>query len=109
MDFLQALLQELCSKLKARHIFGGLGHVVSFVKNDDGVGILNLEVLLDFLVDEVVVWHEDQVSCRSTVFVSEVWTVLFTLCDLVKLFNVHCFPGHLRFAFIAVFEKDARI
>ena len=61
---------------------------MGFVKDDHCIFVVDVEVLADFLIDEIVVGHEYEVSTSNTVLRDVVWTVLVSESVFVDLLDI---------------------
>ena len=61
---------------------------MSFVKDDHCIFVVNVKVLADFLIDEIVVGHEYEVSTCNTVLRDVIWTVLVSESVFVDLLDI---------------------
>ena len=80
---------------------------MSLIKDNYRICITYFEVLSDFLFDQVVVRHEDDISHWSSVLVGKEWTDLLPLRNVMQLFNIMGRPAHDVVSFVSIFEVDA--
>lgn len=77
------------------------------IEDDHRVCIVDVEGASDFIVDEVVVRHKDQVSALDSVSSCVVWAELVADCLLVNVFNILRLPRHMGSSIGAIFEEYA--
>ena len=77
------------------------------VKDDHRVSVVDLEVLSDLFIDEIVVWHENEVCGRDSVLGRVIGTILVLDCLFVNLLDVHRVPRHLSLALITILVEKA--
>ena len=75
------------------------------IKDDHRVCIVDVEGTSDFIVNEVVVRHKDQVSALDSVSSCIVWTELVAFCLLVNVFNIERLPRHVGSGIGAIFKE----
>ena len=109
MKLRDTLIQIVALDLKTGHLFGDGRHVVGLVKDDDRVVIINVEVFANFLINEVVVGHEDEVCARDTILGCVVRAIIPLEGELVHFLDIHRLPRHVLPPIVLVFEVGARI
>ena len=94
---------------EARDILAALDDVVGLVKDDYAIFEADVEVFAELFLDDVVVWHEDDVCTRSSVFHREIWTHDLLFGHLVQILDVEWIPSHGPGSDISIFEVHARV
>ena len=79
------------------------------VKDDHRICVVYLEVLSNLFVNQVVVWHKNEVCSRNSVLCCIIGAILVLDCLLVNLLDVHRVPRHLSFALITILVEKARV
>ena len=109
LELSQHQLKVLGLHREAGLLLAGRGDVVGFVKDQNAVFKINVEVLADFLIDQVVVGHKDQICALSSIFHGIIGTKDFLLCDFVKALDVVRGPVQGLLGLLPVFEVNARV
>ena len=74
LQFLQNSVEHIYANLETGHIFRYFFYVVSFIQNNDAIGIVYFEIFTDLRVDQIVIWHQYQVCELYSVFLHKIRT-----------------------------------
>ena len=94
---------------EARNIFTALNDIMCLIKNDDAILKADVKVFAEFFLDNVIVWHKNDVCASSSVFHREVWADDLLFSHLMQILDVEWVPRHVLGCDISIFEVHARI
>jgi len=89
-------------------IFTLLWQIVGFIKNDDWILKINIEILSILFVNQVIVWHEDYICSLCSVFHQVVGTCKTFFSNPMQLFNIIRIPGKCFRILLSSFQISAR-
>lgn len=108
-EFTQANLESFSSQLKTRGIFLGSGHIMSLIEYQKRILESYFVGLTDFLIDQVVIGHENNVGRICSILRCVVGTEHMHGRLFMKFFHIEGLPGHLFTPFVSITVVDAGI